>query len=157
MEDKSNGRVNRRLMGKFKSLIDELELIELPLHGRKFTWNAGQHADAQTTMTKIDRVFYSTSWEELFPSAHLHAWASTILDHCPLILQGDIEAKKKFRGFRFESYWLKLPGFLDVVREAWAKPLQATDALRSLHIKLARTAKDLKTRKRITLETSKSN
>jgi hypothetical protein len=54
-------------------------------------------------------------------------------------------------------YWLKLPGFLDVVREAWAKSLQATDALRSLHIKLARTAKDLKTRKRITLETSKSN
>jgi hypothetical protein len=37
-------------------------------------------------MTKIDRVFYFTGWEEMFPLAHVHAWASTILDHCPLIL-----------------------------------------------------------------------
>jgi hypothetical protein len=100
MEDKSNGRVNRRLMGKFKSLIDELELIELPLHGRKFTWNAGQHADAQTTMTKIDRVFYSTSWEEPFPSAHLHAWASTILDHCPPYSPRGHRSKKKIQGLQ---------------------------------------------------------
>jgi hypothetical protein len=48
----------------------------------------------------------------------------------------------KFKGFRFESYWLKLPG--DVVKEAWNKPLLTTDAIRRLHIKLARTAKALK-------------
>jgi hypothetical protein len=48
----------------------------------------------------------------------------------------------KFKGFKFESYWLKLPG--DVVKEAWNKPLLATDAIRRLHIKLARTAKALK-------------
>jgi hypothetical protein len=48
----------------------------------------------------------------------------------------------KFKGFKFESYWLKLPG--DVVKEAWNKPLLATDAIRRLHIKLSRTAKALK-------------
>jgi hypothetical protein len=36
-EDKNNLRLNRRLMGRFKAALDELELRELPLHGRKFT------------------------------------------------------------------------------------------------------------------------
>jgi hypothetical protein len=35
--NKNNSRLNRRLMGKFKSFLDNLELRELPLHGRKFT------------------------------------------------------------------------------------------------------------------------
>jgi hypothetical protein len=41
-EDKSNGRLNRRLMGRFKVVLDNLELIELPLHGHKFTWTSDQ-------------------------------------------------------------------------------------------------------------------
>jgi hypothetical protein len=33
-EDKSISRLNRRLMGKFKAVLDDLELKELPLHGK---------------------------------------------------------------------------------------------------------------------------
>jgi hypothetical protein len=36
-KNKNNSRLNSRLMGKFKSFLDNLELRELPLHGRKFT------------------------------------------------------------------------------------------------------------------------
>src|SRR6185503_7263283 len=36
-EDKSNGRLNRRLMGQFRRCIDDNELIELHLNGRRFT------------------------------------------------------------------------------------------------------------------------
>jgi hypothetical protein len=139
-EDKCNNKLNRRLMGRFKAVLDDLGLRELPLHGSKFTWTSGQN---DATMTRIDRVLCSNSWEELFPRSHLHAWASTLSDHCPLILQGDT-AMSKFKGFRFESYLLKLPGFQDVVKEAWDKPLLVTDAVRRLHIKLARIAKALK-------------
>jgi exonuclease III len=81
--------LNRRPMGKFKSAIDELKLRELPLHGRKFTWTSEQSAQSEATMTRIDKIFCSISWEEIFPTAHLHAWPSTLFDHCPLILQGD--------------------------------------------------------------------
>jgi hypothetical protein len=31
-KDKNNSRVNRRIMSKFKSVFDELELREMPLH-----------------------------------------------------------------------------------------------------------------------------
>jgi exonuclease III len=82
-EDKNNLRFNRRLMGRFKSVLDNLELRELPVHGRRFTWTSSCSAQAEVTMTKIDRVFFTNSLEELFPTAHLYAWASTCSDHCP--------------------------------------------------------------------------
>jgi hypothetical protein len=43
-EDKSNVRLNRRMMGKFKATLDELELKELLLHRRKFTWTGYHHS-----------------------------------------------------------------------------------------------------------------
>jgi hypothetical protein len=61
----------------------------------------------------------------------------------PLILKGDTSGKK-FKGFRFESYWLKLPAFQDVMKQAWDKPLATADPIRRLHITLARTSKALK-------------
>jgi exonuclease III len=55
-EDKSNSKLNRRLMGKFKSVIEELELKELPLGGRNFTWTCRQNSQGQATMTRIDSL-----------------------------------------------------------------------------------------------------
>jgi exonuclease III len=100
-QDKNNPRVDKRIMGKFKSTIDELELRELPLHGRKFTWTSEKNTQAEATMSRIDRMFCSTTWEEFFPAAHLHAWVSTLSDHCPLILQGDTR-QARFKGFKFK-------------------------------------------------------
>jgi hypothetical protein len=37
--DKNNCNLNRRLMGAFRDLIRDLELKELNLRGRKFTWS----------------------------------------------------------------------------------------------------------------------
>lgn len=85
IEDKNNSRINRRLMGKFRQAIEDLELKELNLHGRKYTWSNGQE---NPTMSRIDRIFCTVPWEEEFPTSHLQALASTISDHCPIILQG---------------------------------------------------------------------
>jgi hypothetical protein len=41
VEDKSNNKLNRRLMGRFKAVLDDLELRELPFHGCKFTRTNG--------------------------------------------------------------------------------------------------------------------
>jgi hypothetical protein len=38
-EDKNNSNINRTLMGNFRSLINSMELKEVPLIGRKFTWS----------------------------------------------------------------------------------------------------------------------
>lgn len=68
VEDKNNSSINRRLMGMFRQTIQELELTELNLNGRRFTWS---NAQANPTMTRIDRIFCTVAWEECFPTPHL--------------------------------------------------------------------------------------
>lgn len=41
-EDKNNSLVNRAMMGRFRWLINELGLKDIPLLGRKHTWTNGQ-------------------------------------------------------------------------------------------------------------------
>lgn len=94
-------------------------------------------------MSKIDRIFCSVLWEEDFPTSHLQALASTLSDHCPIMLQGCTQTKK-YKGFRFEKYWIHMPGFEQVVTEAWNRPILETNAMRKIHIKLSRSAKALK-------------
>jgi hypothetical protein len=49
-----------------------------------------------------------------------------------------------YKGFRFESCWARCQGFLDIIKDAWNKPVLAHDAIRKLHTKLTRTATALK-------------
>ena len=63
-------------------------------------------------------------------------------DHCILLLTGQL-GLRAYRGFRFEDYWVRQRGFLQVVAEAWARPVSPGDCIRNLHIKLCRVAKSL--------------
>lgn len=38
-QDKNNSNLNRRLMGAFRATIDHLQLKEIKLNGRRFTWS----------------------------------------------------------------------------------------------------------------------
>jgi exonuclease III len=138
--DKSNSRINRRLMGKFKTVIDSLMLKEMRLNGRRFTWSNEQQ---NPTHTKIDHVFCSNDWEMLFPAAHLQALPTMCSDHCPLFLQGDTTAPNA-NFFKFEQFWLKMHGFQETVQAAWTKQTLIVDPVRRLHTRLCRTAKALK-------------
>jgi endonuclease/exonuclease/phosphatase family metal-dependent hydrolase len=138
--DKNNTNLNRRLMGSFKATIDALHLKEIRLNGRRFTWSNGQD---NPTLTRIDRFFCTPEWELLFPSCYLHSLPSTMSDHTPLLLQGDLDrAPSNF--FRFENFWIEMEGFNQMVQTAWNRPVSASQPLKRLHIKMARTAKAIK-------------
>ena len=94
-EDKNNSNINRALMGDFRSWINSLELKELPLCGRRFTWS-NQREDP--TLVKLDHVFCTNSWEEFFPDCMLFSNATVASDHCPLTLKlkMDIRGKRRF-------------------------------------------------------------
>jgi hypothetical protein len=51
--DKSNSRLNRRLMGKFRRFLQDMEQSELHLHDRLFTWSNEQ---VHPTLSRIDRA-----------------------------------------------------------------------------------------------------
>lgn len=114
-EDKKNGRLHRGMMGRFRRLLADLELKELYLAGRRFTWS---NERGDPTLEKIDRVFSTADWEVLLPNAYLSALSTATSDHSPLLL--DLAADLRVgRRFHFESFWPKVPGFSQVVDEAW--------------------------------------
>jgi exonuclease III len=140
INDKSNGRVNLRLLSSFQWILDEPELKELHLHGRRFTWTS---ASCNPTMTKIDHVFSSREWELKQPHCHLQALRSSVYDHCPMVLScGPFH--RRYTGFRFQSWWTHATGFLEVVQKCWQVPVNSNNKARVLHVKLARLAKALK-------------
>lgn len=136
-EDKSNDNLNRRLMGEFKTTLNYLELKELNLRGRKHTWSN------DVTQTRIDRAFCTVEWDLMLPTSALQAFSSMVSNHSPLLLIG-ATAVQNYRGFHFESFWLKISGYHEVVKNAWEQPVSIHNPFLRLHIKLSRTSKALK-------------
>ena len=101
-------------MNSFRQFIDELELQELHLKGHLFTWsNEREHL----TLERLDRVFVSDDWATNFPDHDLSAMASEYSDHAPLLLRTNC-VLPHLKRFRFENYWLRCDGYLQVVEEA---------------------------------------
>lgn len=138
--DKSNLNINRRLMGKFCAALDHLQLKELRLNGRRFTWSNEQE---NHVLTKIDHLFCTDDRDVLFPPAHLQAIPTMCSDHAPLLLRGARSSPSK-SSFKFEEFWLKYDDFKDKVSSVWHKPVSAYDPIRRIHIKLSRMAKSLR-------------
>jgi exonuclease III len=98
--DKNHGILHRHMMGRFRRTLSNLELKEVYLNGRRFTWS---NERAQPTLEKLDRVFSTVDWEELCPDAFLSAMSSGLSDHCPLVLSlaPDLHRGRKFQ---FQSF-----------------------------------------------------
>jgi hypothetical protein len=67
-EDKTNANCNRAMMERFRRLINDLALKEIPQYGRRFTWSNQQESP---TLVKLDRVLRTVDWEEIFPNCLL--------------------------------------------------------------------------------------
>ena len=71
-QDKSNTNLNRRMMGEFRRVVDDLQLKELKLKGRRFTWSNDR------TQTRIDRAFCTAEWELMLQDCSLQALSSLV-------------------------------------------------------------------------------
>ena len=131
-------------MRRFRQFINDCELQELYLKGRLFTWSNERDIP---TLEWLDRVLASEGWSATFPNHELSALASECSDNAPLLLKTDCSLPRCLR-FRFENFWPKCEGYLQVVEEAWKSPLPwpsgTADAFRCLDFKLRNTAKMLK-------------
>jgi exonuclease III len=117
--EKSNGRVNRRMMNKFHHTMNSLALQDMPLQGRSFTWSNEQE---EPILARLDRVLFNPLWEDVYPISDLTALSTNISDHCPLLLTCSSARPRSYR-FRFENFWPKLPGFSEVVQSAWSSAM----------------------------------
>ena len=81
--EKNNANINRRIMQAFRSFVDDLELKEVYMHGRHYTWSNERDSP---TLTKIDRILVSVDWNMANPDCFLQELSSNISDHAPLHL-----------------------------------------------------------------------
>lgn len=147
-EDKNNNNLDRAMMGRFRRTLNDLQLKELPLLGRKYTWSIERNAP---TLVLLDRVFYTADWETIFPDCILQSPASLISDCCPLILGLHYFIQGK-RRFHFEKFWPKLDGYLDIFFEggyldtaagSWNQPMEGACTLQLFANKLKRISHHL--------------
>jgi endonuclease/exonuclease/phosphatase family metal-dependent hydrolase len=78
--------------------FNNIEVKEIHLHGRKFTWSSGNQT---LTQTKIDHVFATKEWEILHVDCHLPAGGTSMSDHCPMVLTCS-PLQARYTGFIFE-------------------------------------------------------
>jgi hypothetical protein len=62
--DKIRGCLHRSMMARFRRALSSLELKELYLNGRRYTWSNEREL---STLEKLDRVFSTVDWEALYP------------------------------------------------------------------------------------------
>jgi hypothetical protein len=67
---KNNDRFEERWPFLFNVAIDCLDLREIEMSGRKFTW---ANSRRMPTYERLDRVLVSTEWEQNFPLAIVEA------------------------------------------------------------------------------------
>jgi hypothetical protein len=117
--EKNNDKYDDKWPFLFNAIIDGLNLREIEMSGRKYTWaNSLQNP----TYERLDRVLASTEWEQQYPLATVEALSREISDHTPLLLStGERSHNKGQPLFKFELSWLLKENFSDVVSEVWNK------------------------------------
>uniref|UniRef100_A0A2C9UH52 Endonuclease/exonuclease/phosphatase domain-containing protein n=1 Tax=Manihot esculenta TaxID=3983 RepID=A0A2C9UH52_MANES len=70
--------------------------------------------------TRLDRGLCNAAWHFLFPQSSIKHLERVTSDHYPLLLTLSDSRKATNSGkFHFQAAWLKHPGFLSCVFEAW--------------------------------------
>jgi hypothetical protein len=126
--EKSNNNLDRNMMTRFRNFVNEHELKDIYMHGRVYTWSNEREVP---TLSRIDRALISMEWDLQNPDSVLQALSSSALDHAPLHLSLNVTFRPKKR-FRFESFWLKIEGFEEAVKEAWVCDAQIIDPFKRL-------------------------
>jgi len=119
-DEKNNDNYNDRWLFMFNAVIDSLNLREIEMTGRKFTW--ANHLQNQT-FEKLDRVLVCTDLEAKYPHTTVYALTREISDHTPLLLSTNNPSSAYQPQFKFELGWLLRDGFCEMVTEVWNSTL----------------------------------
>nr|KYP74909.1 Transposon TX1 uncharacterized [Cajanus cajan] len=133
------GEYGARDMEEFNLFIRDMELIDIPLVGKRFTWFKSD----DSMMSRLDRVLVSESWSAQWGVGYVEVIPRDVSDHCPLILNHKV-LNWGPKPFRFNNYWLSHSGIEGVVGSAWEKQVQGTWVAQRLRGKLLNVKNALK-------------
>ncbi|XP_057745007.1 uncharacterized protein LOC130962866 [Arachis stenosperma] len=94
----------------FKAWLNDMELVDLAINDRKYTWFRGQ------SCSRIDRSLVSLEWLDAYPDTRLRGGPRGLSDHCPLIVE-DRRIAQGPRPFRSLDAWFTHEGFPKMMKE----------------------------------------
>jgi hypothetical protein len=100
----------------FNAVIDALNLREIDLSGRKYTWANNL---PNQTFKKLDRVLVCIDFESKYALTTVHTLNREISDHTPLIFSTNNPFSTYQPQFKFELGWLLRDGFCEMVSQVW--------------------------------------
>lgn len=99
----------------FNAVIEQANLREIFLGGRKFTWCNNQE---NPTLEKLDRIFVNTDWEKEYPLTMAKTLTRSISDHNPLLIDTGV-LKITHKSFKFELSWFLREDLKEIVESVW--------------------------------------
>jgi exonuclease III len=127
-EDRNKPDGNSAKMQMFNELIIDLDVLEIPLSGQKYTWRDRQ---LDPLLVKLDWVFTSTSWNLSYPATNIQPLSRPISDHTPFVINIGTNIPKA-TVFRFENFWVKHADFLKTVDLHWNNAPFFSNAARNI-------------------------
>ncbi|XP_028104621.1 uncharacterized protein LOC114303668 [Camellia sinensis] len=102
----------------FNDFIDNLEVCDMHMMGRKFTWCNSQEGER---WSRIDRFLLTPEWVQNF-NFKLWGLPRRWSDHCPILLMED-DREWGPKPFRFLNAWSLHPQFKSLVDNTWAETI----------------------------------
>ncbi|XP_019427226.1 PREDICTED: uncharacterized protein LOC109335545 [Lupinus angustifolius] len=99
---------------EFSQFIEDLELLDLPLVGSKFTWFVSNGS----AMSKLDRFLINDSWSSTWDQLVQMSLKRTFSDHCPTVLKYDVNDWGP-SPFRTNNRWFSNVEFGKFVEGTW--------------------------------------
>src|ERR1044072_6672323 len=103
-----------REMEGFNEFIDMMEIHDIPLIGRKYTWVRPNGK----AMSRLDRFLVSQEWLDRWPGSSQAALKGDVSDHFPLLF-GVRDQNWGPKPFRVLNCWLQHPNFREFVLHKW--------------------------------------
>jgi hypothetical protein len=138
--EKNNPNFHQAEADAFNDSINDLNLIELPLLDRLYTWS---NKRSNPTLERLDRAFINLDWDRALPSTLLSSMTRRTSDHVPLKIEISTTIPTS-KVFRFENYWTKENNFLPILTAAWGCRITNSNAAAVVSAKLKRTRRSIK-------------
>lgn len=114
-EERNNPNSDWRGTINFARLVSDLDLLNITLQGRRFTWSNERD---DPSMAQLDRFLISSDWNTKFPNSQQLSLPNTSSDHCPISYTAQTQFQKT-NLFRFENCWLKFQQLDELVAQQW--------------------------------------